>query len=489
MNEKRDESVEELAEELESRIVRKVESDELEEIELEDIQKDWFSDDETSEGFWEDDFQEEELYGNRSHKEFAGKQEHESRLEGELSGKRNREDRLKRKASGAESRGSRSGRVMSEKKSQESRFEGVNAGKESRENCYEEENLMEESRESRFEEENAGKRSGRNHSGEKRSPEGFLENRRRKDFSEDEFPEDDWEEDEITPMKPWMMAAAMIGVVALAAIICAVLWHFTHLDRGDGGKEARISASAEDPVRDNDGMGVLSGTVPENASASDPEVTTAPGSEASAASPLPAVPSEASPTPAAPQTTAQPGTQASGAIQEPISGTTSMEFTQSSEEVTPKDVINLRSEPSTLDADNIVAQAKNGEILNRTGLNEATGWTRVEYNGETLYAVTQYLTTDLTYKPPVQAANPNRVNTRDGRVILFTDCSDNITPKEYVNLRTEPSTSEGESTVRCQISNGEVVHRTGYSPDAGWSRVEYNGEVLYVVSSYVYTVE
>ena len=419
MNEKRDESVEELAEELESRIIRKAESDELEEIELEDIREDWLSEDETSEGFWEDDFLEEELHENRSDKEFAGKKGHESRLRGGPS----------------------------------------------------------------------GKKSGRNHSGEKRAPEGSRENRRRNYLPEDEFPEDDWEEDEITPMKPWMMAAAMIGVVALAAVICAVLWHFTQLDRGDGGKEAQISASAEDPVKDNDETGGLSGAVPENASTSDPEAATAPGSEASAASSSPAVPPEASPTPAAPQTTVQPGIQASEAIQEPISGTTSMEFTQSNEDVTPKDVINLRSEPSTLDADNIVAQAKNGEILSRTGVNEATGWTRVEYNGETLYAVTQYLTTDLTYKPPVQATNPNRVNTRDGRVILFTDCSDNITPKEYVNLRTEPSTSEGETTVRCQISNGEVVHRTGYSPDAGWSRVEYNGEVLYVVSSYVYTVE
>lgn len=176
-------------------------------------------------------------------------------------------------------------------------------------------------------------------------------------------------------------------------------------------------------------------------------------------------------------------------VQEPVSGTTAMEFTQCSDEVTPKDVINLRSEPSTLNADNIVAQAQNGDILSRTGVNEATGWSRIDRDGEVLYAVTQYLTTDLAYKTPVQAANPNRVNTLDGRIILFTDCDDNITPKEYVNLRTEPSTSEGETTVRCQISNGEVVHRTGYSPDAGWSRVEYNGEILYVVSSYMYTVE
>ena len=70
-------------------------------------------------------------------------------------------------------------------------------------------------------------------------------------------------------------------------------------------------------------------------------------------------------------------------------------------------------------------------------------------------------------------------------MIIFTDCDDYITPKEYVNLRIEPSTSQGDSTVSCQVSNGEVVHRTGYSQDSGWSRVEYNGQVLYVVSSYV----
>ena len=73
--------------------------------------------------------------------------------------------------------------------------------------------------------------------------------------------------------------------------------------------------------------------------------------------------------------------------------------------------------------------------------------------------------------------------------IIFADCSDNITPKEYVNLRTEPSTSQGEATVRCQVKSGETVRRTGYSADSGWSRVEYNGEVLYVVSSLMKAVQ
>lgn len=174
---------------------------------------------------------------------------------------------------------------------------------------------------------------------------------------------------------------------------------------------------------------------------------------------------------------------------EPVSGNETMEFTELSDTVTAKDITNLRTVPSTLDETNVVAQLMNGEGITRTGINETYGWSRLDYNGQTVYAVSNYLTTDLNYKPPVAPNDPNRVSTQDGRVIIFTDYSDYITPKEYVNLRTEPSTSEGESTVRCQIKSGDTVHRTGYSPDSGWSRVEYNGEVLYVVSSMVYTTE
>ena len=89
----------------------------------------------------------------------------------------------------------------------------------------------------------------------------------------------------------------------------------------------------------------------------------------------------------------------------------------------------------------------------------------------------------------MQAANPNRVSTAGGRVIIFSDCDDWISPKEYVNLRLEPSTDGGNDTVSCQLNYGEKAHRTGYSTDSGWSRVEYDGKVLYVVTSLMYVVE
>ncbi len=169
-----------------------------------------------------------------------------------------------------------------------------------------------------------------------------------------------------------------------------------------------------------------------------------------------------------------------------MSGTEDMTFQAVQESVTPKDVVNLRLVPTTADAANIVTQAHNGETLVRIGINPDTGWSKIDYNGQTLYAVSQYLTADLSYRPAVQPADPNRVSTVSGRIIIFQNCDDWISPKEYVNLRTEPSTTEGDATVSCQLNYGEKVHRTGYSRDSGWSRVEYNGQVLYVVTSLMY---
>ena len=33
----------------------------------------------------------------------------------------------------------------------------------------------------------------------------------------------------------------------------------------------------------------------------------------------------------------------------------------------------------------VVASLKNGEVVTRTGINRDVGWSRVEYNGQTLY--------------------------------------------------------------------------------------------------------
>lgn len=263
-----------------------------------------------------------------------------------------------------------------------------------------------------------------------------------------------WDEEE--PLNLWKTLLVFVGLMAAAAIICAAFWHFSHLDKPG-------SAESDGPETVNPGT---SGTEQEGGGESGTGKTdeqNPAGGENTDVSDITA--------------------------EEPISGSKDMEFTEVEQTVTPKDVVNLRSVPTTLDTENIVTQVLNGTVLSRTGINEDTGWSKIEYNGEILYAVSQYLTLDLNYKPSMEASNPNRVSTKDGRIIIFADCDDLITPKEYVNLRTEPSTSEGDASVSCQLNYGEQARRTGLSPDSGWSRVEYDGKVLYVVTSLISVVE
>ncbi len=307
------------------------------------------------------------------------------------------------------------------------------------------------------------------------------------DEADDDFDDDFDEEPSVNPK---LMVAVFSALIVLAIIVCVLLWALTHKDSGSGddaeetGTQIQTEETVESvPEEPTQALQETGEPVDSSQSAQDAGVTGESAQTGGEPSRTDGEPSQAA------GEEPQNGAQQPDAAAEPISGNaSSMQFTEVSDTVTSKDVTNLRTEPNTQDAENIIGQLKNGESLTRTGVNDSTGWSRVEYNGQTAYAVTQYLTTDLSYKPPVAPSNPNRITTQDGRVILFTDCDDNVTPKEYVNLRVEPSTSQGNATVSCQVSNGTTVHRTGYSPDSGWSRVEYNGQVLYVVSSMVYTV-
>lgn len=302
------------------------------------------------------------------------------------------------------------------------------------------------------------------------------------DDDEYEDEEDDYGKDDMVfPFRPWMIPA-LAGLMVLAILICIPLWKLSHRDSGandkilaavtETQKNETVAQEASVAVEDTP---AATDTVTESAESAEPvpETTTEPTAEPQA-------------TPEA-QATAEPQpTEAPVPTEAPyISGDSSMTFEAVNESVTAKDVTNLRTSPNTTDSSNVVGKLRNGEVLTRTGQNGDTGWSRLEYNGQTVYAVSSYLVTDLSYTTPVTPTDNNRFLTQDGRVIVFTDCDDYITPKELINLRTEPSTSEGDSTVRTQVRNGTSLHRTGYSETSGWSRVEYNGEILYAVTNYV----
>ena len=153
-------------------------------------------------------------------------------------------------------------------------------------------------------------------------------------------------------------------------------------------------------------------------------------------------------------------------------------FEEVNEQVTSKDVTNLRSTMDQGSDSNIVAKLRNGETALRTGKGN-NGWSRLEYNGQKLYAVSSYLTTDLGYT--TSKAEPD-----DGFNQTFTKVSENVTAKDVTNLRNRPSMEDSEVII--QLHNGEVIARTGIS-DMGWSRVEYNGQTLYCIGSYLQVVE
>lgn len=153
-------------------------------------------------------------------------------------------------------------------------------------------------------------------------------------------------------------------------------------------------------------------------------------------------------------------------------------FSSVSESVTAKEETNLRTAPSF---DGIVAASiTNGTVVTRTGVGD-NGWSRVVYNGTTYYAVTSYLTTDLNPSTSASEGNgSNGTSVVDGQT--FTAASGRMTAKEETNLRTSPTT-EG-STVVATIQNGEYVERTG-TGDMGWTRLIYNGQIVYAITSYL----
>lgn len=160
-----------------------------------------------------------------------------------------------------------------------------------------------------------------------------------------------------------------------------------------------------------------------------------------------------------------------------------MDFTDVSENVTAKDSTNLRNIPSQGEDSSVVYTLQNGETIARTGIS-SSGWSRLELNGQTVYAVSSYLTTDLNYKPPTPSTQEGE-GSGDGLKTKFAERNDQVTAKIEVNLRALPSVTNPDATVVAVLHNGEYVTRTGINEEYGWSRVDYNGQVLYCISSYL----
>ena len=115
---------------------------------------------------------------------------------------------------------------------------------------------------------------------------------------------------------------------------------------------------------------------------------------------------------------------------------------------------------------------KNGTFLTRTAIG-ANGWSRLSYNGQTVYAITSYLTDKVIEREEQDVVGG----------MVFTPQSDRVTAKIEVNLRKAPST-DSESVGK--LTSGTFIERTAVS-DKGWSRLNFNGQTVYAVTSYLTT--
>lgn len=155
-----------------------------------------------------------------------------------------------------------------------------------------------------------------------------------------------------------------------------------------------------------------------------------------------------------------------------------MVFAEVKETVTAKEKVNLRTRPNTeAGKSEIVMQLYEGDVATRVGVS-SNGWSKLIYNDMVYYAVSRYLVAAKVMEPQTPEIET-----------VFEEVNDQVTAKVEVNLRTLPSTEDPACKVVAKLRNGEVIRRTGINEDMGWSRVIYDGQILYCVSSYLKTVE
>lgn len=156
-----------------------------------------------------------------------------------------------------------------------------------------------------------------------------------------------------------------------------------------------------------------------------------------------------------------------------------LNFRAVEETVTAKEETNLRSIPSQGEDSEVLYTLKNGEEAKRIAVCDS-GWSKLLFNGNVYYAVSNLLTTDLEYSalPEYeQEAEDDGVETR------FVAVNEQVTAKIEVNLRTLPSVEHPDCKIVTLLKNGTVVTRTGINDELGWSRLEYEGKTVYCVSS------
>ena len=144
-------------------------------------------------------------------------------------------------------------------------------------------------------------------------------------------------------------------------------------------------------------------------------------------------------------------------------------FSDVNETVYTTERVNLRKSYST-SSEKISTLSKDTK-LTRTGVS-SNGWSRVNYNGQTGYIFSQYLT--------VKPDEPKEEKPAE-KEMKITEVKETMYASQNCNLRKSWST---DSEKAGYLTKGQEVTRTGVVEN-GWSRIEYKGSTVYVKSSLI----
>ena len=141
--------------------------------------------------------------------------------------------------------------------------------------------------------------------------------------------------------------------------------------------------------------------------------------------------------------------------------------------------VNIRAKASA-DADAIGTLIA-GYSITRTS--NSNGWSKVDYNGQTGYIKSDYLTTT---KPQVTESNQtsSSSNTSSSKSDI-EEVKETVYATAGVNIRAKASADADKIGT---LAAGGSITRTGKT-SSGWSRVDYNGQTGYIKSDYLTTTK
>jgi uncharacterized protein YgiM (DUF1202 family) len=152
------------------------------------------------------------------------------------------------------------------------------------------------------------------------------------------------------------------------------------------------------------------------------------------------------------------------------SSNTTVTFSDTNETVYTTTKCNIRSSYST--SSSKIATVNAGTSLTRTGT-ASNGWSRVNYNGQTAYVYSQYLTTTAP-----SSTSDDTDSDKEKEEVTFKDVNETMYASTNCNLRKSYST---DSDKVGYLMAGDEVTRTGVASN-GWSRIKYEGNTVYVAT-------